>query len=626
MADTLDITQLVDGADDKRLKAARGETASTTPADGASPALPRSPTITELTAEPPAAVREGYSGLRHEQAKEQSEARTQLDQILERDRRRIEQQYEATGVQPGEFQKWDADKETHKYETNPIQSFGSLGSVFGMIASAFSHAPMENALNASAAAMNAVRAGDQEGYERAHAAHKENLDLAFKRHELEREHYSDAISLLSTNTQAGEAKLRMLASRFNDQQALFMLDNGMSGELIDLQEKKNNAIVKAMAAGEQLNDSLYKKYFFEQESKQIADEPDPVKRAGTQLEAFQRIYGNKMNSPQAEIMGLFFKQNPRATAEQAAEFYRSKIERPAAGNQRVQADQEFIKRFYAEHPDATSEEFSEAFGDFRKNQQQPRVTGDQEFIKRFYEDHPEATVEDFQKAFGEFKQGQRAPTRAPGSAGGNTNLTIQRQNAQAVLAQKQKWAAEGMPQDQIDKKGAELYAQLSARSLAIGANRREQLEGHIDQFSNGLKLIDKVVETINQHALSVGLAGRATRMGERVGNIFGTNDTDRAQLERDIHELQTVAPQLLLDRVGRPLSAEAGNMNSIVAGLSLGDTTANTLRALNELKEQYRLMRTDSEKRLKQEWEFPSQAQPAENGSRMPWSDLPEER
>ena len=76
--------------------------------------------------------------------------------------------------------KWDADQQAAKYRTDPLSSFGSLGSVFGMIASAFTHHPMQNAMEASAAAMNAIHAGDQRAYDQAHEAWKQNLDMTFK--------------------------------------------------------------------------------------------------------------------------------------------------------------------------------------------------------------------------------------------------------------------------------------------------------------------------------------------------------------------------------------------------------------------------------------------------------------
>ena len=49
---------------------------------------------------------------------------------------------------------------------------------------------------------------------------------------------------------------------------------------------------------------------------------------------------------------------------------------------------------------------------------------------------------------------------------------------------------------------------------------------------------------------------------------------------------------LLLDqKTGRPLSAEAGKIGDIIAGLNMGDTTANTLRAMKEIRERLTTIR-----------------------------------
>ena len=87
---------------------------------------------------------------------------------------RIEQLSKNAGVEAEKMKPWDADQEAAKRRTDPIEAFGSFGSVFGILASAFTHAPMENALNASAAAMNAIKEGDAKSYDRAYKAWEQN--------------------------------------------------------------------------------------------------------------------------------------------------------------------------------------------------------------------------------------------------------------------------------------------------------------------------------------------------------------------------------------------------------------------------------------------------------------------
>jgi hypothetical protein len=129
------------------------------------------------------------------------------------------------------------------------------------------------------------------------------------------------------------------------------------------------------------------------------------------------------------------------------------------------------------------------------------------------------------------------------------------------------------------------------RAKEVGAppptgNKLIDLKSHIGQYDDAIKIIDGIDKTLNKYAGAAGIAGRATRLGERVGNILGSNQTDRTQMMRDIEQLQLMGPRLLLDqKTGRPLSAEAGHITDIIAGLNMGDTTANTLRAMKDIKE-----------------------------------------
>ena len=167
----------------------------------------------------------------------------QLDQTIDKSLPKIEKLAETAGVEADKLKPWDADAEMAKRRTDPIEAFGSFGSVFGILASAFTHAPMENALNASAAAMNSIREADGKSYDRAAKAWEDNLKMAMDRHKIQHDAYQDATSLLSTNMQAANTKLAVLAARFGDKQVQTLLDAGMNKEVEELlQARQRNAI------------------------------------------------------------------------------------------------------------------------------------------------------------------------------------------------------------------------------------------------------------------------------------------------------------------------------------------------------------------------------------------------
>ena len=223
---------------------------------------------------------------------------------LEQDRQRQEGALAATGIQPGELPNWDQEQQAERFRTDPIEAFGSLGSVFAMVASAFTRQPMVNALNGSAAAMNAIRAGNEKEYTKAFEAWKANTDLTIKRHNIQNQYYQNSIKMLETNMSAGRANMEMVATRFGDERTLFLLNNGLDKEAIQLQASRADAISKMEEANQKITLNGVRQDLWRREVEEIDQTvQNPVENAGHKLQAFNRIYG-KGGTPQQEAMGL----------------------------------------------------------------------------------------------------------------------------------------------------------------------------------------------------------------------------------------------------------------------------------------------------------------------------------
>ena len=123
-------------------------------------------------------------------------------------------------------------------QTDPIQAFGSLGSVFGILASAFTHQPWQNAMNASAAAINAVKANDRAGYESAYKAWQDNTKLMLDRHKMQHEAYEDAREKSTDDIAAGELKYRLAAAQFDDPLTATMTEAGLVEKRDEIHEKR----------------------------------------------------------------------------------------------------------------------------------------------------------------------------------------------------------------------------------------------------------------------------------------------------------------------------------------------------------------------------------------------------
>src|SRR5438445_12492205 len=103
-------------------------------------------------------------GLQAEQDKEKDPAiariREQGEKRLLSDEKAVDAAY--AGIEPlgDRVKPWDAKKEMAERTTSPFETFGSMGSIFALVASAFTHTPAVNAMNAMAGAINAVKAND----------------------------------------------------------------------------------------------------------------------------------------------------------------------------------------------------------------------------------------------------------------------------------------------------------------------------------------------------------------------------------------------------------------------------------------------------------------------------------
>jgi hypothetical protein len=124
------------------------------------------PSLDGLVVTPQQMERTRQQLLQIQQAKTANDAvaASEMSARIDRDRQRLESKYNAVGTDLPNA--WDSQAKSAEHNTDPVQAFGSIGSVFAMLASSFAGLPMEAGLNAGAAAINAVHAGDEKAYNR----------------------------------------------------------------------------------------------------------------------------------------------------------------------------------------------------------------------------------------------------------------------------------------------------------------------------------------------------------------------------------------------------------------------------------------------------------------------------
>jgi hypothetical protein len=478
----------------------------------------------------------------------------------------------AEGATMDDIKPWNAEKELNSRKTDLWEQFGSPGFIIAMLASTFTAMPMNSALNAGAAAMNAINQGDMDKYNKSFDAWKENSNLTLKRLDLEEHEFGQIEELRTKNMESWRASASALAARFNDKRLQILLENGMDQQALEAMDAKAKSKVELSDATRRIQENETRRQVT---MALLGDSRDPKKLAQAAADA-ETIMTAPKTPEQMAVANVISQPGFR---DQPVEDQNKQIQNalrgvasarygghttPIMGELQRQLDASDV-----EHPDDTPQERDARHIDIIKN------------------------VSAAQK---------------PASAGAPS---MAKEQAQLV----EEYVKAGMPRDEAIKKAKE------AAAPPITGNKRVDLESHLGQYDDALKLIDGIDKTLNKYAGAAGVAGRATRMGERVGNILGSNNTDRVQMMRDIEQLQLMGPRLLLDqKTGRPLSAEAGHINDIIAGLNMGDTTANTLRAMKELKD--RLATIRDRDRGQMGGPAPATAAPAPTDDK-PWENDP---
>lgn len=420
---------------------------------------------------------------------------------------------DAKTPKPADLQPWTAKPP----EQNPIQAFGSFGSIFGILASAATHQPWQSSMNAATAAMNAVKANDAAAYKEAYQAWKDNTDLMLKTHDAQYKDFQAAMEKRKTDVAESNAMLTTLSAKYGDHITDAYKEAGLMGQLNEAWASRQKAalgILEVMPKIEEQNMTI---------------------TAVHDLQA-----ARKSGDPQAIAAAT---QNLH---DLAAAKYPSMANQNTVAGQRATAIQQGLQEWRDAH-----------------NGQEPDAATRTGIIERVTRSESRAgTQSDF---ISQYKKEQRDA----GSAKTDSELDLEA---------RQKWSSN------------------------LTGNQRQKLEEHVDQFDNSLDRLDKVSNALDKYVGAAGVAGKALRAKEIVSNIFGSSDTDRVQFRRDIEYLQTMSHRLLTDASGRPLSSDAKKLDDVIGGLNMGDTTANTLRSLQEIKTLYNKMRGDTVSQLQGTW------------------------
>jgi len=465
----------------------------------------------------------------------------QLSKRQDEDRTQYVQAYKAEGAAASEQLKpWDADKEHKKWESNPIEGFGSVGGLFAMVASAFTKAPMENAINGMAGAITSIQEGNEKGYQRAFESYKENMKLAETRFKMQHELYADALSLGSHDLAASQAKLQNAAARMGDAKMLYLIETGQIKETHELEASRAKSFSDAMDLHDKIDQHTFTQAAVDAVKKGFQPTGDQALDKVNMAGAIYRIYNGegKIKSAEQEAVGAFMNE---AMVKQK--------------NWQQVADglQDLHEKFAAKAP----------------NIEGYRTARDAEMDANGGKISPERDAQLLQ---------QFGLTARPGGAAGGSQSS-QARKTRAIEEIQKKHADEGKPVSM-----AEAEREYNKTVQIPTAHDVHQDDAQYQKAELMEHTMDQVDQLLLKHKFITGIGGTLTRPVEALGNVLGSNETDRKQFQRWVTELQTWGQSVISDRSGRPLSAELQKVATEFAGLSPGDTSANTIRAIVEMR------------------------------------------
>lgn len=239
----------------------------------------------------------------------------QYEQREEQNRSRMERLFNAQGATVEDLKPWNAKEEMGKRETSLWEQFGSPGFVIAMLGSAFSAMPMNSALTAGGAAIEALNKGKMDDYKRAFEAWKENTELTIKRQKMEHELYDEIDHLRQTDMAAWRTKAAAIATRFDDKRKLALIQNGMESEVLQVIDAKAKAAGDLEHVSKEITDRKLKMDALNLDADWVSGDPTRMKRAMDRVEAGQQ-------TPEQELWAQFRRDDPSAKFDKQLEVYK----------------------------------------------------------------------------------------------------------------------------------------------------------------------------------------------------------------------------------------------------------------------------------------------------------------
>jgi len=453
----------------------------------------------------------------------------------------------AAAIEPVDIKKWEQPPPT----TPPAEGFAQFASIFAVAASAFTHTPAANAMNAMAAGINAKHAGDMEAYHENYKAWKDNTEMALQRHKIQSEELQQALEMLVKKPAAGHAMMQAVAAKYGDKAAELMTEAGLYHQVAQLDQSRANAASGMAMQMLQLTAQHDREVHADRERREQHAE---TQRHNMAMEGLSAGRGTNLGNSLALAKLNSWK----------SEFMQTNGREP--------------------NDDETYSQYNSIMQEAKVGRAAPTATG---LLSQQAVIQADAEIKGLKGQGHDLSPAEEAAIKTKWITKSLLDKSPFMHGLNALEAHAVTMAAEKDPtlMDDPTKLG-QVVREVAGRNSPT-PKQVEDIENKGREYAHALDAMDRL-RTNMQKAFTVGLGGKIARPIEAIGNIAGfLNDTDRADFLSDLDYLQRIAPELLSYKGTAGSAGRVGDerLEKIIRGKSLGDTAQNVASSLDRVGE-----------------------------------------
>lgn len=460
---------------------------------------------------------------------------------------------------------------------DPAQAFGSAAGWLAVFGGFLTKKPLETALNASAGVMNAWRKRDQEQAQYSLKEWEGEIQNARNLHTFQMDQYRGALEKLRDRKSSAVAELQALSAAFKDETGTQLLNARMFGEFQRHLDAQDRMFVQLQKNGPDQWRQAQREALFEQiTTARASGDPAKVEEAQRSMADFNRIFPDKGGAAVLKVDAT--KEAAVAKADKITSAYETWKKNPGNGEKDLE---EFIP-IWQRLNGIVDPEVKAALKEKEISAKSVSKDAISSAWRTYHEQNPQGSWEDFVKTYQDLHG-----TMSPADKKALKEQEIEARKAVAEARPRSadqqaaaKFAAENP--HATSEQWAGFKRSMSASLAAKAQNKADTIDLVSDRIDTAIGILDADIGTLFGQS---GLGGMVDRPLESVLTALGMQDTAPAHLYQfELDTIKTMVPRILSSSA-KTAKDERAKLDTIVSGLSAGQSAKISRQNLTELKD-----------------------------------------